>query len=273
MLDDVHADLDHELNLAASEEPTTFAEAEPHHGWRAAMLDEIKSIEENGTWQLVDLPAGHRPIGLKWVYKLKKNAAGDVVKHKARLVAKGYVQRAGVDFDEVFAPVARLDSVRVLMALAVQLKLEVHHLDVKSAFLNGDLEEEVYVVQPVGFVDEAAPDKVLRLRKALYGLRQAPRAWNAKLDCTLLSLGFQRCPSEHAIYVRGSGEDQLLLGVYVDDLIVCGASQQGIQNFKQQMQSSFKMSDLGRLTYYLGIEVKQTQAESRSASPAMPPSF
>jgi hypothetical protein len=134
------------------EEPATFAEVEPHPAWRAAMLEEMSAIEENGTWELTSLPPGHRPIGLKWVFKLKKNTAGDIIKHKARLVAKGYVQRAGVDFDEVFAPVARPDSVRVLIAIAAQQCWKVHHMVVKSAFLNGDLQEEVYVAQPPGFV-------------------------------------------------------------------------------------------------------------------------
>uniref|UniRef100_A0ACD5X227 Uncharacterized protein n=1 Tax=Avena sativa TaxID=4498 RepID=A0ACD5X227_AVESA len=260
-IDNIVAEYAEELLLVVGEEPATFAEAEPHPAWRAAMLEEMSAIEENGTWELTSLPAGHRPIGLKWVFKLKKNTDGDIVKHKARLVAKGYVQRAGVDFDEVFAPVARLDSVRLLIAIAAQQCWEVHHMDVKSAFLNGDLQEEVYVAQPPGFVREGQEGKVLRLRKALYGLRQAPRAWNTKLDSTLLSLGFQRIPSEHAVYVRGIGDARLLLGVYVDDLIVTGASAREIAKFKIEMQGTFKMSDLGLLSYYLGIEVKQTPGE------------
>jgi hypothetical protein len=125
---------------------------------------------------------------------LKKNTAGDIIKHKDRLVAKGYVQCASVDFDEVFVPVARLDSVGVLIVIVAQKCWEVHHMDVKSAFLNGDLQKEVYVAQPPGFVQVGQESKVLRLRKALYGLRQASRAWNTKLDNTLLSLGFQRSP-------------------------------------------------------------------------------
>jgi hypothetical protein len=139
---------------------------------------------------LVDLPAGTKPIGLKWVYKVKRDEQGVIVKYKAHLVAKGYVQRPGIDFDEVYAPVARLGSVRLLLAVATQEGWEVHHMDVKSTFLNGDLAEEVYVAQPAGFVVKGAEHKVLKLKKALYGLRQAPRAWNAKLDGSLLSLGF-----------------------------------------------------------------------------------
>uniref|UniRef100_A0ACD5TNV1 Uncharacterized protein n=1 Tax=Avena sativa TaxID=4498 RepID=A0ACD5TNV1_AVESA len=133
------------LHLAAGEEPTSFAEAEREDCWRRAMLDELQSIDSNNTWTLTSLPVGHRAIGLKWVFKVKKNEHGHIVKHKARLVAKGYVQRQGVDFEEVFAPVARLESVRLILTLAAQRGWEVHHMDVKSAFLNGDLEEEVYV--------------------------------------------------------------------------------------------------------------------------------
>lgn len=138
------------------EEPTSFAEAEHEDCWRRAMLDELQFIDDNNTWTLTTLPAGHQAIGLKWVYKLKKDEEGNVIKHKARLVAKGYVQRLGVDFEEVFAPVTRLESVRLILALAAHRGWQVHHMDVKSAFLNGDLKEVVYVSQPPGFVAEGA---------------------------------------------------------------------------------------------------------------------
>jgi hypothetical protein len=225
------------------------------------MEEEMASIVKNGTWELCNLPSGHPSIGLKWVYKLKKNPEGEVVRHKARLVAKGYVQHAGIDFDEVFAPVARLDSVRVLLAIATHHSWEVHHLDMKSANLNDDLTEEVYVSQPPGFVIDGMEGKVLHLNKALYGLHQAPQAWNAKLHNTLRSLGFTQSPSEHAVYVRGEASSRLLLGMYVDDLIVTSSSTPEIAKFKQEMMDRFKMSDLGLLTYYLGIEVTQRNGE------------
>ncbi|KAF0891669.1 hypothetical protein E2562_010887 [Oryza meyeriana var. granulata] len=148
--------------------------------------------------------------GLKWVYKLKKDAQGVVVKHKARLVAKGYVQRVGVDFDEVFALFARLVSVRLLLAFAAQEGWMVHHMDVKFAFLNVELVEEVYVVQPPGFVVYGEENKVYMLDKALYGLRQAPRAWNTKLDATLKKIGFRQSPLEHGLYARSDGGGRLL---------------------------------------------------------------
>jgi len=190
------------------------------------------------------------------VFKVKKDPKGRVVKHKARLVAKGYAQQQGVDFDEVFAPVARIETVRVLLALAAQGGWQVHHMDVKSAFLNGDLTEVVYVQQPPGFL-VGKGDKVLRLKKALYGLKQAPRAWNSKLDKELLNLGFARSKYEHAVYRRNHKKSFLLVGVYVDDLIISGPHVSDIIQFKQEMKKKFNMSALGLLSYYLGIEVKQ----------------
>ncbi|KAF0918025.1 hypothetical protein E2562_021716 [Oryza meyeriana var. granulata] len=176
------------------------------------MREEMRSIEDNSTWELVALPTRHRAIGLKWVFKVERDEHGNVIQHKVRLVAKGYVQRAGIDFDEVFAPVARMESMHMLLALAAHERWTVHHMDVKSAFLNGDLKEEVYVSQLPGFVVNDSEQKVLCLRKALYGLRQAPRAWNAKLDASLVSLGFQRSSSEHGIYMRNKGASQLIHG-------------------------------------------------------------
>ena len=249
-----------EANLSMTEgEPATFSEAEGNPAWCAAMKDEIQSIQDNRTWELTDLPHGHKAIGLKWVFKLKKDETGAVVKHKARLVAKGYVQQAGVDFEEVFAPVARMESIRLLLAIAADENWEVHHMDVKTAFLNGELTEEVYVQQPIGFVVKGAEHKVLRLHRALYGLRQAPRAWYEKLDSTLHKLGFKQSEHEHAIYCRGSASGRLIIGVYVDDLIITGTTAAEIERFKE-MKTQFKMTDLGLLTFYLGIEVQQGTA-------------
>jgi hypothetical protein len=181
-----------ELHAVTAEEPSTFQEAEHAPEWQDAMKQELDAITTNETWSLTELPAGHRAIGLKWVYKVKRDQRGVIVRHKARLVAKGYIQRQGVDFEEVFAPVAHLESVQLMIAIAAHWNWPIHHMDVKSAFLNGQLKEEVYVAQPPGFVDKDHPGKVLRLHKALYGLRQAPRTWNTKLDATLISLGFRR---------------------------------------------------------------------------------
>jgi hypothetical protein len=221
------------------------------------MLEEMESIEENQTWTLTELPAGHKAIGLKWVFKVKRDATGAVIKHKTWIVAKGYVHHEGVEFYEVFAPIACLESVRLLIAITAKLKWKLHHPDVKSAFLNGELAEEVYVAQPPGFARDGVEHKVLRLHKALYGLRQAPRAWNTKLYATLKSLRFICCPSQHSVYAQGTSDTRILLGVYVDDLIMTGASTDEVQWFKVKMTERFKMSDLGLLSFYLGIKVKQ----------------
>lgn len=159
------------LMVAIEDEPATAEEAKQVKEWREAMIEEMASIEHNKTWSLVELPAGQRAIGLKWVFKIKKDEHGNITKHKARLVAKGYVQRQGIDYEEVFAPVARIESVRVLLAVAAHRSWSVHHMDVKSVFLNGDLAEEVYVQQPPGFVAAGHERKVLKLHKALYGLK------------------------------------------------------------------------------------------------------
>jgi hypothetical protein len=253
----IERELDGRLHFTSAEEPPTFATAEREASWWAAMTEEMDSIIDNNTWELVELPPGHQAIGLKWVFKVKRDKHGNIIRHKARLIAKGYVQRAGVDIDEVFAPIARMESVRLMLALAAHQGWEVNHMDVKSAFLNGELKEEVYVAQPPGFVIKGAEKKVLRMRKALYNLKQAPMAWNAKLDATMLVLGFQRSSSEHGVHTRSSGKSRLIVDIYVDNLIITGHGNDDIMAFKVEMKKVFRMSDLGLLTYYLGIEVHQ----------------
>ncbi|GJV33972.1 ribonuclease H-like domain, reverse transcriptase, RNA-dependent DNA polymerase [Tanacetum coccineum] len=203
--------------------------------WIEAMEIELDSINKNNTWTLTTLPPDQKAIGLKWVYKTKRDAEGKIIKYKARLVAKGYVQEQGIDFDEVFAPVARIETVRLILALAAYHGWQVHHLDVKSAFLHGDLKEEVYVTQPEGFIQQGNSGKVYKLIKALYGLRQAPRAWNMKLDQTLKSLDFKKCNLEQAVYTRRSKTSTLIVGVYVDDLIITGTPRKEIDAFNPNL--------------------------------------
>ncbi|KAG7554412.1 Integrase catalytic core [Arabidopsis suecica] len=249
-----------DLLLLLNNEPRDFYEASESKEWIQACEDELQSIEKNKTWNLVDLPIGVKPIGLKWVFKLKRNSDGSINKHKARLVAKGYVQKYGVDFDEVFAPVARLETIRLLVNLAASSGWEIHHLDVKTAFLHGELKETVYVTQPEGFEEKGSESKVYKLNKALYGLRQAPRAWNNKLNQILKELRFEKCSKEPSVYRKRVNEASILIvAVYVDDLFVTGSNLKVITRFKEEMASKFEMSDLGRLTYYLGIEVCQKE--------------
>lgn len=245
--------------LLVDDEPATYEEAASEESWKNAMKTELASIEKNNTWKLTQLPPGHKAIGLKWVFKLKRDASGKVMKHKARLVAKGYVQKKGIDFDDAFAPVARLETIRLLLAIAAKEGWLVYHLDVKSAFLNGELKEEVYVTQPTGFEVKGKEAMVYKLQRALYGLRQAPRAWNARLDKALKEIGFEKCAHEQAVYKVHKSNFIIILGVYVDDLIVTGSNEDKISEFKKRMRSIFEMSDLGKLTYYLGIEVNQTK--------------
>ncbi|GJR20299.1 zinc finger, CCHC-type containing protein [Tanacetum coccineum] len=219
------------LLFTEEEEPRNYKEASTDKKWIEAMEIELDSINKNNTWTLTTLPPDQKAIGLKWVYKTKRDAKGKIIKYKARLVAKGYVQEQGIDFDEVFAPVARIET------------------------------EEVYVTQPEGFVQQGNSGKVYKLIKALYGLRQAPRAWNVKLDQTLKSLDFKKCNLEQAVYTKRSKTSTLIVGVYVDDLIITGTPRKEIDVFKSQMKDKFEMSDLGLLAYYLGIEVTQTGGE------------
>nr|GEX64553.1 ribonuclease H-like domain, reverse transcriptase, RNA-dependent DNA polymerase [Tanacetum cinerariifolium] len=163
---------------------------------------EIDSVNKNKTWKLATLPDNQKAIGLEWVLKTKRDGNATIIKHKARLVDKGYVQEHGIDYDKAFDPVARMETVRLILALSAYHGREVHNLDVKSAFLHGELKEEVYVTQPEGFKKPRNENKLYRLVKALYGLKQAPRAWNMKLDQTLKSLNFKKCTLEQAICTR-----------------------------------------------------------------------
>ncbi|KAL8157704.1 hypothetical protein AgCh_002416 [Apium graveolens] len=225
-----------ELLLMGIDEPVCFEQVVKDEVWTAAMNKKIEQIEKNHTWELVTLPQGHKAIDLKWIFKLKKDQHGEVTKHKARLVARGYVQ---------------------CHALVAKNDWEVHHLEVKSAFLNGFIEEEVYVSQPKGYVKKGQEHKVYKLLKALYGLRQAPMAWYSRLNQHLLKLGFIKCPYEYVVYTKRDGAESLIIGVYVDDLLVTCTSLSAIAKFKGEMNREFDMSDLGRLTYYLGLEVTQ----------------
>ena len=214
--------------------------------------------KKRSTWELVDHPKDKEIIGVKWVYKTKLNPDGSIQKHKARLVAKGYSQQPGVDYNETFAPVARLDTIRVLVELAAQRRWKIHQLDVKSAFLNGFLEEEIYVEQTQGFVKKGKEDQVLKLKKALYGLKQAPRAWYSRIDSYFMSSGFRRSQSEPTLYIKTQGNsDTLIISLYVDDLIYTGNNEEMIQEFKHDMMKTFEMSDLGLMNYFLGIEISQ----------------
>ncbi|KAI5348478.1 hypothetical protein L3X38_001365 [Prunus dulcis] len=214
------------------------------------------TIIEPGMERPIDKPV----IGVKWVFKTKLNLDGTVQKHKARLVDKGYAQKPGIDYNETFAPVARLDTIRTLIALAAQKGWKLLQLDVKSAFLNEVLEEEVYTEQPEGFEVKTASHKVYKLKKALYGLKQAPRAWYSEIDTYLTSCNFKRSTSEATLYTRTDEEGKLIIvSIYVDDIVYTGNSNALLSEFKRDMMQKYEMTDLGLLHHFLGMGVLETE--------------
>jgi hypothetical protein len=239
--------------------PTTIQEALSVSEWRQAMEDEMSALHHNGTWELVPLPAGKTTVGCRWVFTVKYLPDGTVERYKARLVAKGYTQTYGVDYSETFSPVAKLGSVRILISLAANLGWPLFQLDVKNAFLHGDLQEEVYMEQPPGFVAQGERTQVCRLRKALYGLKQSPRAWFGKFSDAVLRFGMHRSQTDHSVFSLTSARGKVLLIVYVDDIIITGDDQQGIGELKTFLHQQFHTKDLGKLRYFLGIEVARSK--------------
>jgi hypothetical protein len=252
------SDIYQRCNVAVCE-PACCEEALKDPKWKNAMEEEMSMIQKNKTWELVDKPEDRHIIGVKWVFRTKLNADCSINKYKARLVVKGYAQIFGVDYSDTFAPVSRMDTIRLVLAIAAQKGWKVFQLDVKSAFLNGDLQEEIYVEQPEGFVVQGGEDKVYLLKKALYGLKQAPRAWYSKINDHLLSIGFVKSLSESTLYVKLKGKNSLIISLYVDDLLVTGNDTRLVEEFKQEMMQAFEMTDLGLMTFFLGIEIKQNE--------------
>lgn len=253
-------DESHLLNMAliTTTDPTSFEEAVKSSKWRQAMDEEIRAIERNHTWKLVKRPLGAKTIGVKWVFKTKFNEQGEVNKYKARLVVKGYAQQYGIDYTEVYAPVARLDTVRMILAVAAQRGWTVYQLDVKSAFLYGELQEEVFVEQPKGYEMKGEEQlMVYKLQKALYGLKQAPRAWFSRIEGYFVNEGFENNPSEHTLFIKKVKDNILIVSVYVDDLLYTSNNENMLREFKCSMMKEFDMTDLGRMRFFLGIEVSQ----------------
>ncbi|WJZ94464.1 hypothetical protein VitviT2T_013319 [Vitis vinifera] len=220
---------------------------------RIAMKEELDALTKNHTWDLVPLPPGQSVVGCKWIYKIKTRSDGSVERYKARLVAKGFTQEYGIDYEETFAPVARISSVRALLAVAAARQWVLFQMDVKNAFLNGDLSEAVYMQPPPSLSVES--NKVCHLRRALYGLKQAPRAWFAKFSSTIFRLGYTASPYDSALFLRRTDKGTILLLLYVDDMILTGNDLSGIQELKDFLSQQFEMKDLGHLSYFLGLEI------------------
>jgi hypothetical protein len=236
-------------------EPKNFNEASEYVNWLKSMNEELDQIENNDTWELVPRLANKNVIGSKWIYKNKMNEQGNIVRNKARLVCKGYAQIEGLDFDEIFALVARLEAIRMFLAYAYHKQFKVYKMDVKSAFLNGDIKEEVYMEQPEGFELSDNPDFVYKLKKALYGLKQDPRAWYYRLDKYLQDKGFKRGTIAINLYIKTEGNDFLIMLVYVDDIIFRSNNASSVEWFASAMQFEFEMSMIGELTFFLCLQI------------------
>jgi hypothetical protein len=242
------------------DEPSSYTEAMSRPDaaqWRAAIDSELDSLKRTGTWTLTPLVAGRQAIGSRWVLKIKRKADGTVDKYKARLVAKGYAQKAGIDYDETFAPVAKFTSIRMLLALAAHHDFEIHQMDVKTAFLNGDLDVDIYMEQPEGYSTAARGEQrlVCKLQKALYGLKQAGRAWNEKILDALLQLQFTPLDSDSCVFVhRGDGYVMFIV-LYVDDLLIISSSLPRLVHLKSKLSQLFEMTDMGEAHYILGLKI------------------
>jgi hypothetical protein len=238
-------------------EPNNFNIASKDDHSVKEMNDELDQIEKNNTWEMVHRPEGKNIIDSKWIFKNKLNEKGQVVRNKARLVYKGYDQIEGLDFDETFAPIARLEAIRIFLAYACHKRFKVYQMDVKSASLNGYLNEEVYMEQPEGFELSNNHDLVCKMKKYLYGLKQAPRAWYHRLDTYLKDKGFKRGTVDKNLYIKTEDNDLLIVLVYVDDIIFGCNKDSLVQWFSSAMESEFEMSMIGELSFFLGLQITQ----------------
>ena len=218
-----------------------------------AAQDEMDSLLEHHTCSLTKPPLGQKIIGSKWVFKIKHDENGDAERYKCRLVAQGYPQAQGIDYHETFAPVARFGSIRTLLAIAAKRKMYVHQMDVHTAFLNGKLDENIFISQPEGFEVEGKEDMVCLLHRSLYGLNQSPRCWNKELSCHLVKSGFQQSIADPCVFFQWKNGKLNVVSTYVNDLILVVDLMEDLQKTKAELSARFKMKDLGQLRYCLGI--------------------
>lgn len=247
------------LLLTDNGEPECYDEAiqlEDSVKWESAMKDEMDSLMSNKTWELAELPQGKKALHNKWIYRIKEEHDGSK-RYKARLVVKGFQQKEGVDYTEIFSPVVKLTTIRLVLKIVAAENLHLEQLDVKTAFLHGDLEEEIYMKQPEGFVEADKENMVCRLKKSLYGLKQAPRQWYRKFDSFMSSSGFTRCQADHCCYIKKFDNSFIILLLYVDDMLVAGSDMQEIQNLKLELSKHFAMKDLGAAKQILGMRIRR----------------
>ncbi|CAM8888151.1 unnamed protein product [Rhodiola kirilowii] len=221
------------------------------------MHSELEALKKNATWILVPKPKDANLVGSKWIFRTKYKPDGSIDRYKARLVARGFNQRPGIDFFETFSPVIKPTTIRLVLSIAISRGWPIRQFDVDNAFLNGDLHENVYMSQPPGFRDTKYPEHVCLLKKAIYGLKQSPRAWFHKLREFLHSSGFRSCKTDASLFVRTHGDSLTYMLVYVDDLVLTGSDSNFISEFIIELHQTFSLKDLGLLNYLLGVEVKQ----------------
>ncbi|GJV24027.1 retrovirus-related pol polyprotein from transposon TNT 1-94 [Tanacetum coccineum] len=240
-------------------EPKNVNEALTDDSWIVAMQEELNQFIANDVWELVPQPRNMTIIGTKWVFRNKLDENGIVSRNKARLVAQGYNQQEGIDYDETYAPVARLESIRILLAYACALDFKLFQMDVKSAFLNGFINEEVYVAQPPGFIDFEKPDHVYKLKKALYGLKQAPKAWYDRLKAFLIKHEYKMGMVDNTLFTKKKSSNLIIIQIYVDDIIFGLTCQDMCDEFAKIMHDEFEMSMMGELNFFLGLQIKQME--------------
>ncbi|KAJ9566010.1 hypothetical protein OSB04_001976 [Centaurea solstitialis] len=240
--------------------PRSTAQAMCDPNWRAAMDAEMTALLSNHTWDLVPKPSAANIVGRRWLFRHKFDSNGRLERYKARLVAQGFSQQPGLDFDDTFSPVVKPATIRTVLSISISRNWPIHQLDVKNAFLHGDLTETVYMSQPPGYVDSNFPDHVCRLRKALYGLKQAPRAWYQRFAVYLSSLGFISSKTDTSLFTYHRGSDTIYLLLYVDDIILTASSPSLISRVIYQLSSEFPMSDLGPLSFFLGIAASRSKS-------------
>ncbi|KAL5819990.1 hypothetical protein ACOSQ4_023832 [Xanthoceras sorbifolium] len=249
----------HYLLLIDSGEPECYDEAmqvEDSVKWESAMRDEMDSLMSNQTWELAELPLGKKALHNKWVFRIKEEHNGNK-RYKARMVVKGFQQKEGIDYNEIFSPVVKLTTIRLVLKIVAAENLHLEQLDVKTVFLHGDLEEEIYMRQPEGFKEAGKENLVCRLKKSLYGLKQAPRQWYKKFDSFMSSSGFTRCQADHCCYIKRFDNSFIILLLYVDDMLVAGSDMQEIMNLKRELSKQFAMKDLGAAKQILGMRIKR----------------
>jgi transposase InsO family protein len=248
-------------------EPVTYKESvsgSESSQWLTAMREEMESLDKNQTWELVKRPKGRKIVTCKWIFKKKEENSGEGVRYKARLVARGFTQKEGVDYNEIFSPVVRHTSIRVLLAMVAQQDLELEQLDVKTAFLHGILEDDIYMTQPEGFQVPGKEEYVCKLKKSLYGLKQSPRQWYKKFDSYMIHLGFNRSPYDCCVYHNKADDGSMVyLVLYVDDMLLAAKSKFDIQKLKDLLNAEFDMKDLGAAKKILGMEIYRDREKKK----------